>query len=159
MIVDGFVRVATAQTVTATAVSDNSVNLRTIRDIGVGCELFAVFTTTETVTAGGAATVTFEVIGATDAALTAGIVVLAASKAIGKASLVADPTGKLNAAATPIILKLPVDIGDLQALYTQYIGARFTIATGPLSTGKFNADFVQNYQDGRRNYASGFAIL
>src|SRR4051794_21824469 len=116
--------VADAQAVTATAVSANAFDTggsSPIRNIGVGRQLFMLISTSIAATAAGAATVTFELIQADDAALTTNVEVLAASGAIAKATLVA---GYNLALAIPSTSR-------------RYIGVRFTVATGPLTAGTF----------------------
>lgn len=121
-----------AQAVTATAVSTNVLDknhlANVFKDLGTGKDLYVVITCTETAAAAGAATVTFslESDGASDLSsptthLTSG--------AIGKAALVAG--------MAPLVFALP-----RQANYERYLGLRYTVATGPLTAGKFTAALV-----------------
>lgn len=48
MFIDQNLRVSTAQAVTATAVSSDTIDLSQAREIGEGADLFFVFTITET---------------------------------------------------------------------------------------------------------------
>ena len=141
--VDKQLTVADEQAVTATAVSTNffdSGATPPIRDVGAGQEVYMVFTVDEAVTAAGAATVTFEVVQADDAAGTTNVEVLAASAAIGKAAL--------TLGAEPFAVVLPSNT-------RRFIGARFTVATGPLTAGKFTAG-MQLDRTKTKNYASGY---
>jgi len=166
MYTDSLLRVSSAQTVGASAPSTSSIDTATTysaaftqaRDLGEGSTLEFHIVIAAACTAAGAATVTFEAIGATDAALTAGIVVLGATGPIGKAELdVLDTANSGTMGSQPIIVKInPRLWADASAL--RYIGLRYTVATGPLLTGAFTADLVMNSQNYRRGYVSGFAV-
>jgi hypothetical protein len=144
MITDALLRVSDAQAVTATAVSTNSVDLGAqARDVGAGCPLYALFTTSVAATAAGAATVTFEVIVADDAALTTNVTVIGSSNAEPKASL-------------PIGAQIPVRLNpQIGSTGRRYLGVRYTVATGPLTAGTFTVDFVESIED-IKSYDSGF---
>lgn len=146
MITDKFLRVSDAQAVTASAVSTDSIDLSTARDIGEGNELYFHFTVTEAATAAGAATVEFQVVGSTAAALTSPVV-LGSSGAIAKTDLVVGKT---------VAVRINPQIASLGL---RYIGANYVVATGPLTAGKFTADVVETVQDGRKSYASGFTVV
>lgn len=100
--------------------------------------LRAVFTVQEAATAAGAATVTFEIGEADDAAGT-NYQILAASAAIGKAALVIG--------AKPFDIPIPDTT-------KRFLLGRYTIGTGPLTAGKFScallrgSDHIRNYPDG-----------
>lgn len=145
MIIDNNLRVSNAQAVTTSAVSTDSIDLSQARDIGEGNDLFMHFTVTESVTAAGAATVEFQVVGSTAGALTSPVVI-GSSGAIAKASL---------AAGARIAVRINPQIGSLGL---RYIGANYAVATGPLTAGKFTADIVEDIQDAK-SYASGFSVL
>jgi hypothetical protein len=129
------------QAVTATAFGqfwyDTGTQARNIGRIGERLK----FTVDEAATAAGAATVTFEVGDATDDSGT-GFTVLASSAAIGKAAL--------TLGASPFDVALPDNT-------QRYIGVRFTVATGPLTAGKFSAFFTGEGGSGhQRAYTSGY---
>lgn len=130
------------QAVTATAVSANTIDLGVARDVGTGQELELVIVCTETATAAGAATVTFEVISSASEDLSTPTVV-AASGAVGKADLVAG--------AQPFKVRVPGGIAQ------RYIGLRYTVGTGPLTAGKFTAGIVEARQNFQA-YASGVPV-
>lgn len=144
MITDQLLRVSTAQAVTTTAVSTDTVDLSVARDIGEGQDLFMNFAVTEAF-AGGTST-NFEVIIADNAALSSNVVVIGASGAIVTASL---PLG------TNVAVRLNPQIGSLGK---RYLGARYTVS-GTNSAGKVTADVVMDIQDGRKSYASGFTVV
>jgi hypothetical protein len=145
MITDKNLRVSTEQAVTSTAVSTDTIDLSQARDIGEGKDLYMHFDVTEAVTASGAATVDFQVIGSTAANL-GSAVVLGSSGPIGKADLTL---------AKRIAVRINPVIGSTGY---RYLGANYVVATGPLTAGKFTADVVETIQDGLKFYASGFSV-
>jgi hypothetical protein len=131
------------QAVTATAVSSNALDVTStapLRDIGVGEPMFIDFSCQVSAAAAGAATVTFEVIQADDAALTSNVTSLASSGAIGKAALTAG--SRIWSVALPRTSQ-------------RYIGVRYTVATGPLTAGTFTADLRLD-RGAQASYASGY---
>lgn len=127
--IDAFNRVSLLQAVTATAVSTDSINTGLPnRALSVGKDLIFTAQVGTAVTAAGAATVTFEVISADDAALTTNVTVHASSAAIGKATLVSGYRQTLL-----------VDPSGGGAKFRRYIGMRYTVATGPLTAGTFTS--------------------
>lgn len=146
MITDKFLRVSDSQAVTSTAVSTDTIDLSVARDMGEGQDLFMNFAVTEAALAAGAATVEFQVIGSTAAALSSPVV-LGSSGAIGKASLTlgANVAVRINP--------------QVASLGLRYLGANYVVSTGPLTAGKFIADVVTDIQDGKKFYASGFSVV
>lgn len=149
---DEDLRVANSQAVTVTAVSASSIDLGSAenanQEVGEGEALKAFISTQVAAAAAGAATVTFEIITADDAALTSNVTVRGSSGPIGKADLI--PTGH------PVIVRqnpVPGNLGQ------RYLGVRFTVATGPLTAGTFTADFVKDIQGDNKHYASGYTVL
>jgi len=125
-------------------VSTDTIDLVSIRDIGEGQDLYMIFTVVaayNTLTS-----LTFEVIGATNAALTTGVTVLGSSGAVALASLTAN--------ATFVVRINPA----LYSTGTRYLGARYsTVGTTP-TTGSVCAYIVQDIQDGKKFYTSGFTV-
>lgn len=171
--------VSSAQAVTATAVSTDSIDLTVGRDLGNGSDIVANFIPLTSVTAAGAATVTFEIIAADDAALTTNVTVLAASGAYTKDMLaVVTTTG--NSRTLPITVTVPANLaarwigqvvgggtvsgtvatagpGQHQPRMRRYLGVRYTVATGPLTGGTFNAWFGPNHVgDAVKHYPVGW---
>lgn len=147
MLIDAQLAVSTNQVVTGTAVSTNAIDTggsSPVRNIGWGEEMRMAVQVNATALAAGAATVTFEVIQADDAALTTNVEVLIASAAIGKAALVAGGT-------PPLDVVLPSNT-------RRFIGLRYTVGTGPLTAGTFSAALVHD-TDRQKYYASGYPNL
>lgn len=130
------------QVVTTTAVSTNSYDTTAIRrNIGRAGQRVR-FVTDTAVTAAGAATVTFEVIQADDAALTTNVTVLASSGPVAKTALGLGTSG------------FDVSLPDTTQ---RYVGARYTVATGPLTAGSFTAAIVGEGGSGhQRQYGTGY---
>lgn len=134
MIIDKALQVSDAQAVTASAASTDVIDTGVAnRAIGDVTSLAAVITVDESATAVGAATVTFSLQDSADNSSFADVV---ASAAIGKAALTA---GKQAA-----VFKLPPNL-------RRYIRVYYTVATGPLTAGKFSAQVVMDY-DRQRAY-------
>jgi len=151
-LVDALLRLSNAQVVTSTAVSTDKIDLSEARDMAWGNELNAVIEVDEVVAASGAATVLFEIVTATDAALTAGVTVVGSVGPIGKAEL---PAGR------PVI-NVSLDPSNLiaQQKGQRYLGVRYTVATGPLTTGRFTAYLTcGQVGSGKQNlFPSGFTV-
>jgi len=144
MITDKLLRVSTDQAVTTTAVSADTIDLSQARDMGEGQDLFMNFALTAAF-AGGTST-NFEVIIADNAALSSNVVVVGASGAIATANLT------LGA-------NFPVRINPIVgSTGKRYMGARYTVV-GTNSAGTVTADVVTDIQDGKKFYASGFAVV
>lgn len=144
MITDKLLRVSEDQAVTATAVSTDKIDLSVARDIGEGENLYMNFAVT-TAMAGGTS-LAFEIVVADDAALTSNVTVVGSSGPV----LTAAMTAGFNTA-----VRINPSIGSLGK---RYVGARYT-AVGTFSAGKVTADIVHGIQDGKKAYASGFAVV
>src|SRR5690242_21379231 len=88
MITDAFLVFNSAQAVTSSAVSTNTIDLGTARDLGPGTPLHIAISVDTTVTAAGAATVNFQFISSAAANLSSPTIITQ-TDAIGKATLVA----------------------------------------------------------------------
>lgn len=134
-IIDRFLQVSAAQAVTASAASTDVIdagatkNASIGRDIGAGTPLVMEFDVLTAPTAAGAATVTFSVQDSADNSSFADVVT---TKAVPIAELTA---GK------QVFLPLPPGL-------RRYVRAYYTIGTGPLTAGAFNAQVVDgaNFQ-------------
>jgi hypothetical protein len=148
MITDKLLRVSEDQVLTlnaTSAVSTNTIDLSQARDIGEGKELFFNFAIT-TAVASAATSVTFDIIISDNADLSSGVVI-ASTGAVGYANLT---LGK------NIALPIPPQVGSLGK---RYLGAQYTTGGNNSSgTGKVTTDIVEAIQDGKKYYASGFAV-
>ncbi len=156
MILDKFLEFSDAQAVTATAISTNVVDLYPLggnasRDIGNGENIYLIVRTLAAATDVGSATnvdsdatltVTFESSNAED---------LSASTVHFSTGALAFAT--FSPAGTQLArFKLP------GGNYLRYLGVRYTVANGPLTTGTFDAFIVKDDQT-YRSYAVGSTIV
>ena len=148
MLTDALLQLSAAQAVTASAVSTNTIDLGTARDLGPGGELYATFGVDEAALAAGAATVTFQLISSAAANLGSPTILLQ-SDAIGKAELT---LGKMFS------LPLGNAILAAQKLGQRYLGVQYTVATGPLTAGKFTCHITLDAVHDIKSYASGFTV-
>lgn len=142
-----------AQAVTATAISTNVLDLNAasasnvplLQDIGIGEDMYLVVTTQTTATDSGSdATLTLTLESDSTADLATSPTVHISTGPIAFANFA-------TAGSTVFAGRLPS--GD----YERYLGARYTIASGPLTAGKFNAFLTKDIQR-YKNYASGFTV-
>lgn len=150
MILDGLLQLSSAQAVTATAVSTNTIDLGVNRDIGVGEDLYAVFGVDAAATAAGAATVTFQIISSASAALTSPTV-LTSSDAI--------PKTDLTVGRRPISLCLNAAALLAQEKGQRYLGVQYVVGTGPLTAGSFTCYLTNADGTPSKNYPSGFNVV
>lgn len=149
MITDALHTFSNAQAVTVTALGTDVLDLGVARDLGPGTPLRVAFGVAAAVTAAGAATVTFEIVTGVDAAITTPTVI-GSSGPIGKADL--------TLGRPPIVVIVPPAV--VSQLGQRYFGVRYTVGTGPLTAGAFNADGVVDANEGAAKfYPSGFTIV
>lgn len=146
MLTDSLLQFSSAQAVTASAVSTNTVDLSQARDLGPGEELNISVSVDTTATAAGAATVNFQVITSAAANLSSPTIIMQ-TDAIPKASLVAGAR-----------FDLPIPHQTLVALGQRYLGVQYTVATGPLTAGAFSAAGVIDFADVQKSYPSGYTV-
>lgn len=142
MITDKLLRVSEDQAITTTAVSTNTIDLGTARDIGEGKTLYMYFTVTAAMV--GGTSIDFEIVNDDNAALSSPAV-------IGSSGAIA--TSDLGVGAT-VAVKFNPQIGSTGQ---RYVGARYTVA-GTYTAGTVTADVVETIQDGKKYYASGFTL-
>lgn len=160
MYVDTQLEFSDAQAVTATAISTNVYDLfsgstgasssdlspNTRIDIGVGEEVYLIVNTQTTATdVGSDATliVTFET--ADDVTLTTNAQVVYATGTLAFAAFATAGTNLVK-------IKLPL------FPYRRYIGVRYTVASGPLTAGNFDAFMTYEAVDANRIYKSAFTV-
>lgn len=139
MILDSFNEFSSAQAVTATAISQNVIDLGPVadnptRDIGAGEPVWLVVSTAVAATdAGSDATMAVTLESADDAGLTSGAVVHYSSGTLAFASF---------SAAGALVAAVRLPLGQ----YKRYLGVRFTVGAGPLTAGAFDAFLVKDVQ-------------
>jgi hypothetical protein len=161
MITDNFLRLsgsltagsATGQSVTVTANSTNVVDLSLARDIGEGEDLYVQFTVGTAFTAAGSATLTPTIVVSAADTLTTPTTI-GTSGTIAVASLIAGYTFVIR--LNPQLFGSTTTVSSLGL---RYLGAIYTVATGPMTAGTITADIVNDIQDGKKFYASGFTVL
>lgn len=138
-----------AQAVTATAISTNVIDLgatNTLKDIGAGVPIYLVILTQTTCTdTSSDATVTFSLESDSTANLATSATVHYTTGARAFASYATAGT-VVAAVALPI-----------SKTYERYLGVRYTVASGPLTAGAFDAFLttdVQAYSAYANNYTN-----
>ena len=134
MILDSTNLFSSQQAVTSTANSSTVIDLTTARDLGPGYDINFFVAVTQDVTAAGAATVQFGLVVADSADLLTNPIVLMQTDAIGKAALTAGTQ----------ILRTAVPVSRTAG--KRYLGVIYTVATGPLTAGKFTAGLCLDLQ-------------
>lgn len=128
MYIDKALQVSSEQAVTATAASTDVIDFGHANpNSGLNDNVTMAITVDESATAAGAATVTFSVQDSADNSTFADVAVTAA---IGKASLVA---------GFQVLIPMPYK-------HRRYVRVNYTVATGPLTAGKFSAQVVIGVQ-------------
>lgn len=155
MILDKFNEFADAQAVTSTAISTNVIDLaplgggtgtNTVRDIGSGEDVYLVVRTVGAATDSGSdATLTVTLESDSTENLATSPTVHFSTGAMAFAAF--SPAGTELAA-----IKLPA--GN----YERYLGVRFTVGSGPLTAGTFDAFLTKDAQS-YRAYAVGSTIV
>ena len=151
MLTDALLQLSSAQAVTATAVSTNTIDLSQTRDIGVGNELCAAFTVDVSAAAAGAATVEFQVITSASANLSTPTVI-ASSGPIAKT--------ELTAGRRPIFVDIAHAMTLAAPLGQRYLGVQYTVAAGPLTAGSFTASITWDDagDSSTKFYPSGYTV-
>lgn len=144
MITDALLNMVSSQVVTASAVSEDTVDLGVARDIGEGKDLYLAITVEAAPTT--PTTMEFQAISSAAAALSSPTV-LGSSGAIAIASL---PVG------TIVYVRINARNASLGQ---RYLGANFVPAGGTTTTsGTYSVNVVETIQDGRKSYPSGFSV-
>lgn len=140
----GVVAGQTVYSAGTSVLSTNTVDLGIARDMGEGADLFGRFQ--YTVAAAGGTSIEMQVISATDAALSASVVVLATTGPIAVASLVLG--ARFAVSVSP----------QIGSKGQRYLGLRY-VSVGTTTAGSVFGDLGTEIQDGQKAYANGFAVL
>ena len=138
-----------AQAVTSTAISTNVIDILTADttlDIGQGEQLYLVVQTAVTATD-----------TSSDATLTISLESDSAA-ALNSSPTVHFSTGALAFAAFATAGTRLVTIALPHGSYKRYLGVRYTVASGPLTAGAFDAFLTVNPAGVRRVYKTGFEV-
>lgn len=128
MIIDKLLQVSDAQAVTASAASTDVIDFgQTNPNSGLNDNVTLAITVDEAATASGSATVVFSI---QDSADNSTFTDVYATAAIGKATLVA---------GYQVLMPIPYKL-------RRYFRVYYTVATGPLTAGKFSAQIVTGVQ-------------
>lgn len=139
MYIDKFLQVSDKQAVTASAASTDVIDTGVAnRAIGDDTDTYFVITVSETVLAAGAATVAFAIQDSADNVTFTDALV---TRPYGKAELVAGRN---------IVIPTPKGLG-------RYVRAFYTIATGPLTAGRFSTQFTLDYNRDVK-YPRGYSV-
>lgn len=149
MYIDAKTELSDAQAVTSTAISSNVIDLgatNTLKDIGTGQDVYLVVSTQTAATDSGSdATLTVTLESDSTANLATSATVHFSTGALAFAAF--SSAGSVLAA-----VKLPA--GN----YERYVGVRYTVGSGPLTAGKFDAFLTTDVQSWRA-YADNVTIL
>lgn len=160
MYVDKMIEFSDAQAVTATAISTNVYDLFTTAeggntteispntrlDVGLGEDVWVVINTQTAVTdAASDATLVVTIETADDVTLTTNAQVVHTSGTLAFAAFATAGTNLVR-------VRLP------SFAYRRYIGVRYTVASGPLTAGAFDAFATYDAVDANRIYKSGFTV-
>lgn len=147
MLQDALLQLSAAQAVTVSAPSTNVIDLGSARDLGKGEALKIDVRTNVAALAAGAATVTFQVQTADDAAFVTNVTTIGQTDAIPKATLIVGAS-------------IPIHIDRAEPYAARrYLRLNYVVAAGPLTAGSFTAGIVKDIQDPQVSYPSGFAVL
>lgn len=145
MIIDAFLQLSSAQAVTASTVSTNTLDLSVARDVGPGEGMSVVVTVDESFAT--ATSVQIQVISSAAIALTSATVLIETPAIV---------IANLTAGRRPIVIRMPQTI--VTALGQRYLGLNYVIAGANATAGKFTANIVHGLQDVDKVYADGFEI-
>lgn len=144
MILDKHNEFSDAQAVTATAISDNVIDLgddSTTQQVGAGGLFLVIQTQTTCTDSGSDATVTFALLSDSTADLATSATTHYSTAALAFAAY---------ATAGTVIACVELPYGD----YERYVGVKYTVASGPLTAGKFDAFFTREPQQWRAMVAN-----
>jgi hypothetical protein len=143
MIIDAFNEFSAAQAVTSTAISTNVIDLgptqgTQTRNLGIGEDIWLVVQTK---------------VAATDSGSDATLAVTlesADNEALSTNATVHHSTGALAFAAFSVAGTTVTAVRLPSASYRRYLGVRYTVASGPLTAGQFDAFLTKDLQAARQ---------
>lgn len=147
MITDAFLSLSSAQTITTTAVSTNSIDLGVARDIGPGEEL-EIAITIDTTFSGGTS-VNFQFITSAAGGLGSPTVHVETGAVV---------TAQLTAGRAPIVIRVPRTLLTSQPIGQRYIGLQYTVV-GTYSAGAVTANLMLDASDVNKLYPTSITIL
>lgn len=153
MMTDALLQLSSAQAVTSTAVSTNTIDLSTAnpsggsRDVGGYNDLFVTFTIDQSFAT--ATSVEFQIVTSANADLSSANV-LESSGAIVIA--------QLTAGRKPICMAIPESILSSLPIGQRYLGANYVVAGSAATAGKISATITETPVSVGKNYPSGFTV-
>jgi len=153
MLLDKSLLVSEDQGITATEVSEDSIDLQQARDLGVGGPLYGWVICTAIGTP-GSGTCGFQVIsgtGHTDGVIDAGIVVVATTPQTAD--------DNITVGMHPVFIPFNPDPSGLWGTAQRYLGIRYNAGVNLPAGWKFTAGFTCAVDASVRIYPSGFAVL
>ncbi len=150
MLLDKALLVSEDQGVTSTDVSDDSVDLKQARDLGVGEPIwgFVICTAIGTPAAG---TCGFQVVTASNAALSSDVVVVATTPQVADENITVE--------MHPVFIPFNPDPAGLFGAAQRYLGIRYNCGVDLPAGWTFTAGFTKDVDASVRVYPSGFAVL
>lgn len=145
MLIDRQNQFCSDQAVTAAARSTDVIDLTTVRDIGVGSNIWLHLVVTETMD------------DASDNSTLAVTLITDDNEAMSSAATIRTLVTIPAVTVAGTEYKFRLEPGDAVA-YQRYLGLYFTPANGDLSAGKFSAQLVLDVAD-QTHYPVGFSIL
>lgn len=145
MIIDAFLQFSSAQAVTATAVSTNTIDLGIARDVGPGEEMEICITVDQSFAT--ATSVNIQVISSAAANLGTPSVLIETGAIV---------IANLTAGRRPIVIRMPRTL--VTALGQRYLGLQYTVAGSNATAGQFTANLLMDAADTDKLYAVGTTI-
>lgn len=153
MMTDALLQLSSAQVVTVTAVSTNTIDLAAAnpagaaRDIGGLNDLYMTFTIDENFAT--ATSVEFQIITSANANLSSGNVI---------ASTGAIVIAQLTLGRKPISMQIPESLLSSLPIGQRYLGANYVVAGSAATTGKISAAVTDTPVSVGKYYPSGFTV-
>lgn len=147
MMTDALLQLSSAQAVTSTAVSTNTIDLSQTRDVGGLNDLWAVFAIDESFAT--ATSVQIQIITSANANLSSANVLVQTD---------AIPIAQLTAGRRPIALAIPESILSTLPIGQRYLGANYVVAGSAATAGKITALVGDTPVSVGKNYPSGFTV-